>query len=142
MVASVLSLWADVSQAQLLGRIMDGQRVTLAEAVASDDRVGGTSGVFLIGFIPAAIGFLLWQSRTYGNIIAMGVTAPRTTSRMAVGCWFFPLVNLARPKQVVNDLWRGSDPEAPRYIDADTLASRSVAPLIHWWWALWVMAGV
>ncbi|MEJ7892205.1 MAG: DUF4328 domain-containing protein [Solirubrobacteraceae bacterium] len=135
-VGAVLSLWADANQTELLGRIVEGERVRLAEAQDSDDRVGWTAIVYSVGFIPAIIAFLLWYSRAYRNVIALRIT-PRYGTRWAVWYWFIPIVSLFRPKQVMNDIWRGSDPDpaAPKRLE-----DRRVSPLLHWWWALWLLS--
>jgi ABC-type Fe3+ transport system permease subunit len=41
--------------------------------------------------------------------------------------------SLFRPKQVLNDIWRASDPDLPPD-QADTWRKRPVAELLGWWW--------
>lgn len=137
-VAALVSLWADALQLDLVNRAIGGERVTLAEAQASDDRVGITAIAYTVVTLLSAITFLLWYSRAYRNIIALGVRRPRYGTRWAVAYWFIPIVNLFRPKQVMNDIWRGSDPELPA--DANGWANRDVSPLLHWWWAVWLLS--
>jgi hypothetical protein len=59
----------------------------------------------------------------------------RYTEGWAIGGWFIPFFNLVRPKQVLDDIWRGSAPA-----DGDDWRRRSVTPLLHWWWGLWILA--
>jgi hypothetical protein len=65
------------------------------------------------------------------------VSGLRYTEGWAIGAWFIPLFNLVRPKQILNDIWRGSGPA-----DGDDWRHRSVIPLLHWWWGLWILAAV
>ena len=53
-----------------------------------------------------------------------------------IAYWFIPIANLFRPKQVVNDIWRASDPDLPRGV----WASRDVPLLIHCWWGAWLIS--
>jgi hypothetical protein len=62
----------------------------------------------------------------------------RYASAWAAGGWFVPLLNLFRPKQVANDIWRASDPQ----LRSDGWHGRDVSPWLHWWWAFWVAGGV
>jgi hypothetical protein len=70
----------------------------------------------------------------------MGAQPLRFGKRWAIAYWFIPIVNLFRPKQVVNDIWRGSDPELPAV--AHHWQDRPVPKLFHWWWALWLLSSV
>lgn len=54
-----------------------------------------------------------------------------------MGAWFVPILNWFRPKQIANDIWRGTDPQPPPRQDEPP-----VAPLVHWWWAAWLVAGL
>ena len=47
-----------------------------------------------------------------------------------------PFVNLVRPKQVVDEIWRAGDPQRR----AGTLwRDWTVSPLLHCWWGLWIV---
>ncbi|MDQ3759264.1 MAG: DUF4328 domain-containing protein [Actinomycetota bacterium] len=135
---ALASLWADLNQLDLITRLVDGERVTTAEATESDDRVATTAIIYLVALVLSAITFLLWYSRAYRNTIAMGVTRPRYGTRWAVAYWFIPIVSLFRPKQVMNDIWRGSEPDMPSPVGG--VESRPVSPLLHWWWAFWILS--
>ena len=51
-----------------------------------------------------------------------------------------PFLNLWRPKQISNDIWRATDPGLPR--QATGWQDNGVHGLIHWWWAIWIVAGI
>ncbi len=133
--AALLSIWADLHQVNLLDGLLNGERVTLAEAQDSDDRVATIALLYTVAAVLAAIGFLLWYSRAYRNVIAMGLNRPRYGTRWAVAYWFIPIVNLFRPKQVINDIWRGSNPDlGPNWQQS------SLHPLLLFWWIAWLVS--
>jgi hypothetical protein len=60
--------------------------------------------------VPAFIG---WFTRSYRNLPVLGVRGLRFAPRWALWSWFVPLVNLVVPKELTDDLYRGSDPDVP-----------------------------
>jgi hypothetical protein len=133
----LIAVAVDYGQVSLLQGLRDGERVTFAEATASDDRVGTVGIIQLVLLVITGIAFLLWYTQAYRNVIALGIRNPRYSVRWAAWCWFVPIVNLFRPKTVMNDIYRGSDPELP-YGDRGFTDFR-VSPLLHWWWGLWIV---
>jgi Domain of unknown function (DUF4328)/Septum formation len=105
--------------------------------VASDERLAAGGAALLATFVVSVILWLLWFHRAYRNVDSFGTLDTRMGSGWAVGAWFIPIVNLFLPKSLANDIWRGTEPEPPR----DGREPR-VAPLVHWWWAAWLVANV
>lgn len=99
-VVDLVAVWADLGQLDVVNRIVDGERVPFGELKSSDDRVATTGILQFVALVLTAIAFLLWYSRAYRNVLAMGMPAPRWGTRWAVGSWFVPFVNLVMPKQV------------------------------------------
>ncbi len=58
----------------------------------------------------------------------------RFTPDWAVGYWFIPILNIVRPKQILDDLWRATDAKA----DASQGAWRTLpaSTLVAAFWAL------
>jgi len=139
-VADLIALGPDLELLSVTDRLLDGERVPFADLDSVDDRLRATGLAQLVLLIVSIVTFLLWYSRAYRNVIAMGIRKPRYGTRWAVISWFVPVVNLVIPKKASNDIYRGSDPEMS-YGDAD-FASRQVTPLLHWWWALWLLSGL
>ena len=105
----------------------------------SDLRVGAMALLDAVVFL-TAFGFLIaWTNRAYRNLPALGADDLRFTPGWAVGGWFVPFLNFVRPKQIMNDIWRGSSPED---YSGDDWHGRSVTPLLHWWWGLWIVGGL
>ena len=88
-----------------------------------------------------AVASLLWVRRAYLNVRPLGVRHPRFDPDWAVGGWFVPVLNAIRPKQVIDDIWRASEVDAPNPRHDDWLSGR-VPGWIHAWWGLVVAAAV
>jgi Domain of unknown function (DUF4328) len=52
-----------------------------------------------------------------------------------------PFLNLVRPKQLADDIWRASDPAPPPQPGA-AWKRQQVASLLHWWWALFIASNL
>ncbi len=92
----------------------------------------------LASLISAAV-FIAWFYRSYRNLGRLGVQNMRYGPGWAIGAWFVPILNLFRPKQIANDLWRGSE----NGVEITTQWRQEPVPsLVHWWWGLFVSQGV
>ena len=102
----------------------------------------------LVGLLVVGpVTFLPWFYRAYRNLLRRGISdlndlyaaggpvVLRYRSGWAIGAWFVPILNLFRPKQIMNDIWRGSfsHPGAGK-----TWRLTTVSGLVHWWWGLWI----
>lgn len=136
-VGALLASFSDIDTIGILDRELAGERVTLAEVRELEDNLTASSIVYTVAYVLAGIGFLLWYSRAYRNTIAMGMT-PRYGTRWAVWYWVIPIISFFRPKQVMNDIWRGSDPELQS--PAGVVQHRPVAGIMHVWWLFWIVS--
>ena len=84
-------------------------------------------------FLVTAGLWLGWFRRAYLNLPALGARRLRYRPWWTLGAWLLPLFSLFRPKQVLNDIWRASDPDPPPD-QGDTWRGRPVAELLGWWW--------
>ncbi|HEX5990137.1 MAG TPA: DUF4328 domain-containing protein [Solirubrobacterales bacterium] len=99
------------------------------------DRWVGFEAVLL--FIAAGV-FIAWFFQAYKNMRRLGVQNMRYGNGWAIGSWFVPILSLFRPKQIANDIWRGSE----RGADVNAgWHSVPVPALVHWWWALFLLQG-
>jgi hypothetical protein len=94
------------------------------------DLVFGAEGLVLL---VVAVLFLVWFRRAYRNLGALGAEGLRFSAAWAVWGWFVPLLGLVRPKQLLNDVWRASDPELPAG-DEGSWRRRPVPSVLTWWW--------
>jgi len=84
-------------------------------------------------FLVTAGLWLGWFRRAYLNLPALGARRLRYRPWWAVWSWLLPVFSLFRPKQLLNDIWRASDPDLPPD-QADAWRKRPVAELLGWWW--------
>jgi hypothetical protein len=138
--ATLGTLWADLNQYDVVGRMADQAPVSLNEIQGSDDWVSVTGTIYLVAFVLSTITFVLWFSLAYRNMLAMGAANPRYGPRWAVWSWFIPILNFFRPKQVMNDIWRGSDPRLQP--GDESWQDRSYPALLNWWWGAWLISGI
>lgn len=127
-----MAVASDLIEYDLLGRIAAGENVTISEAETSDLRQ------MIVGLLQTALAlatgipFIIWLHRAYSNLRPLGIEGLRFRRWWAIGAWFIPIFGQFRPKQVINDVWRGSDPGHPDRDDS----SWHRAP-VPWWWMVW-----
>ena len=92
-------------------------------------------------FIFTAVFFISWTYRAYKNGPALGAQSPRFGAGWAIGGWFVPIMALWRPKQIVDDIWRMSDPADPPFVRSVDWRNRSVPFLISAWWGVFIVGG-
>jgi Domain of unknown function (DUF4328) len=61
-------------------------------------------------YLVAAVVFIRWFHRAYANLPAVGIEGLGHSPGWAIGAWFVPVVSLFWPKQIADEIWRGSDP--------------------------------
>jgi uncharacterized protein DUF4328 len=123
-------------QRSLLDRAPFG--LTQGEWDASNARIGAAALVYLLLFAAAGIAFLRWLHLAYVNLRQLGTGFMRFTPGWAVGYWFVPILNLWRPKQVLDDLWRATDARADEA--PETWRSLPASGLVGVLWALIIVS--
>lgn len=96
------------------------------------------SPMMRLGYLSSLIVFCFWVHRAYRNLPALGSRHARFTPGWAVGYFFVPLVVLVRGVQVMRDLWIESQPLPDDGADETEQMLRRRAPLVGWWWGLWI----
>lgn len=125
-------------QLELLQQLQAGASVDQDELNANDDRVQFVAQVQLGEYWLTALAFLVWFHRAYSNLDALGAKGLSFSPGWAVGSWFVPILNLVRPCQVAQEIWRHSHPQhrhLPFY-------ATSNSNLVGWWWALWIVGRI
>jgi hypothetical protein len=134
----VLAVISDLGEYLLLQRL-ETEDVPLSELEASDHRQLAVAATQTAVFLAAAFFFIRWLHYAYRNLRALGAGNLRYATATAVWSWFVPILNLWRPKQVINDVWRASDPDAP----ADQSDGRwweTRPPVLYAvWWFVWIV---
>ncbi len=138
---SVLSILYELDTQSLLDQVLAGQLIGEAEAQAADDRTSMVAGLSLAAFVVTAIAFLAWFFRAYVNIERLGARDLRAKKGWSIGVWFIPFLNLIRPKHLMDDIWRASDPELPAG-EVRGWQDAAVPGLLHGWWLVFLLASL
>jgi hypothetical protein len=137
---ALISVLADLNYRTATDEVLNGLLAPpFTRVQGALDRVHEARRIKLVTFVIAAIAFLPWFYRAYANLPALGVSRLRHPTGWAVGAWFVPFLNLIRPKQIADDVYRGSRPEARAGGDP---ASIPAPALLHWWWAMFLLSGL
>lgn len=134
---TIASVLVTVVELGLLRRAQRGERVTFAEAEASDDRVAMVGVVWLVSWLVAGIVWLIWQHRAHRQLRQLGTRGLQFTPGWGVGWWFVPVANLWKPYQAIKELWVASDPEK----GASDWRGGKAWTVLPWWWAAWLISG-
>ena len=138
-VLSVIAFAEDRSYHNIIQRAMAGDLVSLSQAQSADDRVHAIAWAAIALYVVTGLLFIVWFNEAYKNVSRLGVSGARWSAGWSVGAWFVPFLNLVRPKQILNDIWRGSDPRLPA---GSSLSWDNPPWLYQVWWGLWILAWV
>ena len=119
----------------LLARMANLEFVSEEEVTRSDGRVAAVAVVQVLTLVVTGIAWLIWQHRGQANLVAARVSGLRFTPGWAVGWWFVPFANLVKPFQTMRELWKAGGGE-------EDWRNARTWPVIGWWWAAWLTAGV
>jgi serine/threonine protein kinase len=112
-------------------------RQVAGEGASSGDLYLWVGTVQAAWFLITAGLWLAWFRRAYLNLPALGARRLRFRPWWAVGSWLLPVFSLFRPKQVLNDIWRASDPDLP--LDRpDAWRKRPIPEFLGWWWLVFL----
>lgn len=137
-VAAVVAALADF---RMWDGAVRGAPVADAELAASELRLGLLSVALLAVLIATMPVFIIWFHRLYTNLPALGATQLRFGRGWAIGAWFVPILNLWRPKQIADDIWRASDPDV-QIASGAQWRQRPVAGIVHLWWGLYLLSNL
>jgi tRNA A-37 threonylcarbamoyl transferase component Bud32 len=137
----VLAAYSHFREAWLLSEVLAGQSITSEEAEAVVAWQGSIELLHDVVFVIALLLFLSWFYRAYSNLPYLGAQGLRFAQPWAIAAWLVPIMNFFRPKQIANDIWRGSDPQAPP--EQGTTWRRGPIPVYHHaWWVTFVASRI
>lgn len=103
----LLAVGAGVLERSVFARFAAGEEVTAGEVSFSDTCQLVVGVLLTLVLVVNAVTFIRWLSLAYRNLPALGVRRLRHQTWWAIGGWFIPILWLFRPKEIVNDVWRG-----------------------------------
>jgi hypothetical protein len=136
---TIAGVVSGLMERSLLDDVQQGQFITPTQADDNDRRQLLVAVVDGTVFIATGVFFLFWFHRVYRNLPALGGDR-RYGTGWAIGSWFVPFLNVWRPKQIVNDIWRESGPRTTD--EYGTKDERNNVPnLFLLWWLAWLLMG-
>ena len=124
-VVDLAAVFSDIAEYRLLNTDF-----TIAEADANDTRQAAIGSLQIALYVAGAVFFIRWFKRAYENVDVLDGNR-RYGVGWAIGAWFVPILNLWRPKQIANDIWRATNPRD---------ASDDVSPVLTGWWAAFLIS--
>ena len=129
-VMSFVAILSDVMQLNLLENI---RSITTEEADSNDQRVLIVEIIHVGIILIASVMVLVWKYKANENCHGFGAHEMRFTPGWAVGWNFVPFMNLFRPYQVMQEIWKVSS-------DPVKWQSQTGGTIIQWWWATCVIS--
>jgi Domain of unknown function (DUF4328) len=129
----LLAVVSSLLELNLVDRVAAGEAVTDAELDGNDSRQTAVEVLQFGALIACAVVFIRWLRAAYRNADVVAPGLRRYGHGWAIGAWFVPFLNLWRPKQIVNDVWRAG-------------GSRGTSESLPWWldvwWAGWIVSNI
>jgi len=85
--------------------------------------------------------FSIWIYAAYRNLYALRVRGLQYSPGWAVGYFFIPIMNLFRPLQVFQEMWKASDARVRRD-DPGAWRHAPLSVLAGFWWACWIISNL
>lgn len=126
---SVVAVISDSMQLNLLNNI---KTITAIVAESNDTRVLIVNRIYIAMSVIAWAMVLMWTYRTNKNCRGFGAQGMRFTPGWTVGWHFVPVMNLFRPYQVMQEIWKVST-------DPVTWQKQAGSLLIKWWWFVYLV---
>jgi hypothetical protein len=98
-----------------------------------------TSVLLILTGIATFIVFLMWWYSSYCNLDLLQAPGEYSPG-WAVGFFFVPFLNLYRPCQIAQEMWKSSDPETVGSASAWQASSGSA--LITFWWVMEIITRI
>jgi hypothetical protein len=118
--------------------VLSDRRVSASAFITSADRLDIAYKLLFGATALCAIAFVAWLYKARVNTEALGVGHHLYGAGWAIGGWIVPIVWFWRPKQVVDEVWRASDPQPPPERSRTAWLRGRVPSFVHWWWGLWL----
>jgi hypothetical protein len=119
----------------VLARIGAGEQLPaeqLQELMLGLSTIEHIASIIVVATAISMLTFLVWLFKSYKNAAFLSKTQARFSPYWAVGWFFIPLLNLYKPYQVVQDLWKLTfhEPSQPSFI------TQYGPKLIQGWWLI------
>lgn len=120
-IAAIVSDWLQYSMLENINWISQ------EEADRNDARVSFVDNFHFVTMLLSGLAVLIWRYKANRNCWYYGAEQMRFTPEWAVGWSLVPVMNLFRPYQVMQEIWKIST-------DPETWKNQQSSVLIKWWW--------
>jgi hypothetical protein len=135
----ILSFISGYLQYELLQNAKDGIEISLSKADANELRESIINGVNLVVYIVSVVTFIKWFRRAYFNL-HLKVKNLSFTEDSAAKSWFFPILNLYRPFNIMKEL----------YVETKNILTKHEISInqdlstkyLGVWWTLWIINNI
>jgi hypothetical protein len=141
LMVDAIAAYSHFREAWLISEVLRGESITSGQADAVLAWQGRIEILHDVVFVVALLLFLSWFYRAYSNLPHVGIRRLRYSTPWAIAGWFVPVMNFFRPKQLANDIWRGSDPDLPPS-PGDTWRRGRIPVYHHVWWVAFVASRI
>jgi hypothetical protein len=93
-------------------------------------------------YIFTIVFFLIWLNRAHKNLAPLRAQNMEFSSGWAVGWWFIPFANLVKPYQVMQEVWRESDPDFDAGSGFLSNSAGTAPGYMSLWWAFWIISNI
>jgi hypothetical protein len=139
-VLSLVMVASDISEFQLLTRVVKQEAVTDEQFESNDNRQRLLGVTWLVWYLTTIVAFLMWVHRAHRNLPVLGATGLEFTPRGAVGWYFVPIANLFKPYQCMREIYNASYPlDASN--DYQYRPERNAPLVVKTWWTLFLIMG-
>lgn len=136
--ASVLYGIVNLVWALRIGARLDGKDVSDAALDSWENATYVFAFFVFVGLIVGAVFFIRWQLAAWRAARTMGAAGMRYSEGWNIGAWFIPIANVWIPKQLINDIWRGTATDARH---PDSQSGNLPGLLLGWWLAYLFLNG-
>lgn len=138
-VTDLLLLGCAAVNLSLYARLAADEFVSEAQLSAIDTASTLIGLVSLLLMVATIVCFIRWLTQARRNVVAMGARGLVHSREWAVWGWFVPILNLFRPYQVIEEVWRGSSAQFGRAL---AVMAAPVPSILGIWWGAWLVNGV
>ncbi len=132
MVVSAIAMAFMLVDYRLWSRVdSDPLSVRIAQLDGSTDRLNAMAMIQLVLIVLIVIGFMVWTRRLYRNV---PVLERRHKAGWATWGWLVPFVNWVRPWQVLDDVWKATEPQRGTDGRASGWQTPRSSRLVNLWW--------
>jgi hypothetical protein len=135
----VISVISDYFQYRLISGMVAGEPIDMGLAESNDMRQRLIGITAIIVLIVSAIIYVRWFRRAFYNLETK-TRGLQFSNNDAASCWFIPLLNLYKPFQIMDEMYRRTEILLSEQVK-DYKASFTFYN-IRWWWAFWILHNI